>query len=65
MISSPEEPEDQEEEVSFPPPDDSNESVDTAFPGEWNNPEWMAAHLTRWMRHAVEQNDWESWRRPD
>jgi hypothetical protein len=27
--------------------------------------EWMQARMARWMKHAMEQNDWESWRRPD
>jgi hypothetical protein len=27
--------------------------------------EWMSARLTRRMKYVAEQNDWESWRRPD
>jgi ribonuclease HI len=57
------ESEDQGDEETFPQPEESNES--TGPPGEWSNPEWMAARMDRWMRHAIEQNDWESWRRPD
>jgi hypothetical protein len=57
------EPEDQEDSDSFPQPEETVES--TGPPGEWNNPEWMAARFDRWNRHAIEQNDWESWCRPD
>jgi hypothetical protein len=55
--------EDQEDGETFPQPAESSE--DTKPSGGWGDPEWERARLDRWMRVPFEQNDWESWRRPD
>jgi hypothetical protein len=58
-------PVDQEEDESFPIPEESNEQECTSPPGEWGSMDWMMQRMTRQMKFMAERVEWESWRRPD